>query len=410
MSTDKSVAQIQPWQQEITMKVTLNTLDILDKLLSFDTVSANSNLALIQWLANLLEEAGARTEIIQNSTGDKANLYATIGPLDKSGVLLSGHTDVVPVTGQQWSVPPFALTHRNGKVYGRGSADMKGFVACAVQAALKASDRSLNTPLHLGFSFDEEIGCVGVRSMIDLLGAATHQPLMCIVGEPTELNVATGHKGKTACHVTCTGKAGHSALAPQALNAIHLATDLILQVREQQRLLAGNINQDADYDVPYTTLHVSNIRGGVALNIVPDKCTFDLEIRNLATDDPISILGDIQASAKQIVSDARTNTAEADIDFEIYNTYPGLDTNPQSTVVDFVRSLTTGNNTFKVAFGTEGGLFSSKLGIPTVVCGPGSMEQGHKPDEFISIDQLNRCEHMLDNLLDRLEVGLNAGI
>lgn len=389
------------------MTVSASTLTILDKLLGFDTVSANPNLALIQWIESQLLEVGAHVTIIQNEVGNKANLYATIGPDDKRGVLLSGHTDVVPVTGQQWTVPPFAMTQRDGKVYGRGSADMKGFVACAIKAALDAAQRPLKTPLHLGFSYDEEIGCVGVRSMIDLLATAPYPPLICIVGEPTELNVATGHKGKTACHVTCTGKAGHSAMAPQALNAIHLAADLIAQIRLLQTELAENGMQDNDYEVPYTTLHVSNIHGGVALNIVPDCCEFDLEIRNLATDDPVPLLEQIKTLANRIVQDAKTKAAEANIDFQIFNTYPGLDTDVEASVVNFVRSLTDGNNTFKVAFGTEGGLFSEQLHIPTVVCGPGSMAQGHKPDEFITLDQLDRCEHLLNNLLNTLEKGLD---
>jgi acetylornithine deacetylase len=283
---------------------------------------------------------------------------------------------------------------------------MKGFVACALRTAMLATERTLKTPLHLGFSYDEEIGCVGVRSMIDMLSSAPCKPLMCIVGEPTELNVATGHKGKTACHVHCTGKAGHSALAPQALNAIHLATDLIQHVRDCQTQLARHGNKDDDYEVPYTTVHVSNIRGGVALNIVPDQCSFDLEIRNLASDDPEIILQQIKSCADELVRNAKTHSAEAAIDIETYNTYPGLDTDRQSTVVSFVRSLTDGNHTFKVAFGTEGGLFSEQLNIPSVVCGPGSMAQGHKPDEFVTVDQLERCEKMLDNLLDRLEDGL----
>lgn len=390
------------------MTVANSTLTILDKLLSFDTVSANPNLNLIQWIESQLVAVGARVNVIKNEAGDKANLYATIGPDNERGVLLSGHTDVVPVTGQQWSVPPFAMTRRDGRVYGRGSADMKGFVACALQAALTAAQRPLKTPLHLGFSYDEEIGCVGVRSMIDLLAIAPYAPLMCIVGEPTDMNVATGHKGKTACHVTCTGRAGHSALAPQALNAIHLATDLIAQIRSLQAELAAYGPQDNEYEVPYTTLHVSNIHGGVALNIVPDHCAFDLEIRNLSEDNPITVLEQIKARANHIVMVARKQAAEAVINFQTFNTYPGLDTDVEASVVRFVRSLSDGNRTFKVAFGTEGGLFSQQLNIPTVVCGPGSMAQGHKPDEFVTIDQLSRCELMMNNLLDRLEIGLDG--
>ena len=380
-----------------------NTLELLDRLLSFDTISAKSNTDLILWAQELLEDAGASVKLISTEDNSKANLYATIGPQDKRGFMLSGHTDVVPVEGQSWTMHPFKMTQQDGKVYGRGSADMKGFIACALRAALVASTRTLTTPLHLALSYDEEIGCVGVHSMLHMLEHAPIKPLMCLVGEPTELNVAIGHKGKTACHVTCTGRAGHSAMAPQALNAIHLATDLITRIRQIQDELAGSGAKDNAYDVPYTTLHVSNITGGVALNIVPDNCRFDLEIRNVAEDDPLKLLERLTQEADTLATAARAHAEEADIELEIFNTYPGLDTEPDDDVVLFVKSLVQKNSTMKVAFGTEGGLFSSRLEIPTVVCGPGSMQQGHKPDEFVSLDQLEQCDAMLDRLLTHLQ-------
>ena len=387
------------------MKNLPTTLDLLDSLLAFNTVSSEPNAELITWVRDLLLDAGVSVKIIGNKDSSKANLFATIGPQDKRGFVLSGHTDVVPVTGQQWSVPPFSMTLRDGKAYGRGSADMKGFVACALHAALKASQMSLKTPLHLALSYDEEIGCVGVRSMLDMLAMAPVRPLMCLVGEPTELNVAIGHKGKTACHVSCTGRAGHSALAPQALNAIHLASDLIQSVRQMQTQLAETGHRDDDFEVPYTTLHVSNIAGGVALNIVPDHCQFDLEIRNLAEDDPQALLQIIRSEANRLVDVARETISEADIGFELFNSYPGLNTEPTAQVVSFVRSLRESGSLHKVAFGTEAGLFASQLHVPSVVCGPGSMQQGHKPDEFITLDQLNQCDVMLENLLEHLVAG-----
>ena len=387
------------------MKNLPTTLDLLDSLLAFNTVSSEPNAELITWVRDLLLDAGVSVKIIGNKDNSKANLFATVGPQDKRGFVLSGHTDVVPVTGQQWSVPPFSMTLRDGKAYGRGSADMKGFVACALHAALKASQMSLKTPLHLALSYDEEIGCVGVRSMLDMLAMAPVRPLMCLVGEPTELNVAIGHKGKTACHVSCTGRAGHSALAPQALNAIHLASDLIQSVRQMQTQLAETGHRDDDFEVPYTTLHVSNIAGGVALNIVPDHCQFDLEIRNLAEDDPQALLQIIRSEANRLVDVARETISEADIGFELFNSYPGLNTEPTAQVVSFVRSLRESGSLHKVAFGTEAGLFASQLHVPSVVCGPGSMQQGHKPDEFITLDQLNQCDVMLENLLEHLVAG-----
>ena len=388
------------------MPNTPETLELLHSLLSFDTISAKSNTELILWVKGLLEDAGASVQLVGNEDSSKANLYATIGPQNKRGFMLSGHTDVVPVEGQRWTVDPFKMTQQDAKVYGRGSADMKGFIACALRAALIASTRTLTTPLHLALSYDEEIGCVGVHSMLHMLEHAPLKPLMCLVGEPTELNVAIGHKGKTACHVRCTGRAGHSALAPQALNAIHLATDLITRIRQIQDGLASSGAKDHAYDVPYTTLHVSNIAGGVALNIVPDNCRFDVEIRNVAQDDPLMLLERLEQEAETLATAARVQADEAGIELEIFNSYPGLDTKPDNDVVLFVKSLVKKNSTIKVAFGTEGGLFSSQLRIPTVVCGPGSMQQGHKPDEFVTLDQLEQCDAMLDRLLVHLQEGI----
>tara|TARA_B100000780_G_scaffold98338_1_gene68647 strand:- start:32 stop:1186 length:1155 start_codon:yes stop_codon:yes gene_type:complete len=384
----------------------MNTEDILDRLIAFDTVSRNSNMALMHYVQTLLGEAGIKATLIPNAEGTKANLLASIGPTDSGGILLSGHTDVVPIEGQAWSKPAFKLTRSDGKYFGRGTTDMKGFVACAIAAALKAKRRPLKAPLHLAFSYDEEIGCQGVRSMIDLMHHAPLRPAMCIVGEPTNLAVATGHKGKLAIKARCIGREGHSALAPLALNALHLGCDLVAALRDIQADLKQNFAYDDDYDVPYTTVHTARITGGVALNIVPNLCEIDFEIRNIAEDDPAQILAMIKARADQIVAAAKPQADEAAITFETSFSYPGLNTARSSEVVRFVKSLTGANHTNKVAFGTEGGLFSSRLDIPTVVCGPGSMMQGHKPDEYVEVAQIQRCDAMLTRLVDRLCDGL----
>lgn len=384
----------------------MNTKTLLRDLIQFPTVSANPNRALIDYCADLLKNTGADVTIIEDDTGHKANLYATIGPAGIPGVLLSGHTDVVPIEGQNWSVPPFEMTEAEGKLFGRGTTDMKGFVASALSMALQASRKDLTTPLHLALSYDEEIGCVGVHSMIEMLSAAPFRPQFCIVGEPTLMSVATGHKGKTACRVNCQGREAHSALAPTALNAIHLVCDMISFIRNMQEEISCSSAQDSDYDIPYTTLHVGKIEGGVALNIVPNQSSFLFEIRNLQEDDPEILLNRIKEHAETLLKPLREGFPEAAVDFTITNTYPPLSTAQDAEVVSFVKSLTGSNATIKVAFGTEGGLFSSELGIPTVVCGPGSMEQGHKPDEFITVEQLDKCDEMLDNLLDRLVDGI----
>ncbi|MDX8467196.1 acetylornithine deacetylase [Mesorhizobium sp. VK23B] len=383
----------------------MDSIRILERLIAFPTVSRDSNLDLIGYAAALLETSGITCQIIHSADGHKANLFATIGPADRPGIMLSGHTDVVPVDGQNWTLPPFEMTERDGKLYGRGAADMKGFVASALAACLKASKMALRTPLHLALSYDEEVGCLGVRDLIEMLGAAPHRPLLCVVGEPTSMQVATGHKGKLAARAVCRGREGHSALAPLALNAIHLGCDFVRALRDEQERLARDGARDGDYDIPYTTVHVGKINAGVALNIVPNLCEVDFEIRNVAADDAADILDRLSIAAARIAADAASIAPEAAIDIEITNTYPGLDTPATSEAVAFVKSLTGANDTMKVAFGTEGGLFSRDLGTPAVVCGPGSMAQGHKPDEFVSIEQLQRCDEMLDRLLSRLTDG-----
>ena len=380
----------------------MNGIEILEKLIAFPTVSRDSNLDLIDYVRDLLDRHGIACQIIPSDDGHKANLFATIGPSGVPGVMLSGHTDVVPVDGQDWTLPPFELTERDGKLYGRGAADMKGFIACALAACIKASKMPLKTPLHLALSYDEEIGCIGVRSLVEMLQAAPQRPLLCIVGEPTGMQVATGHKGKIGAHALCRGREGHSALAPLALNAIHLGCDFVVALRAEQDRLAKEGVRDSDYDIPYTTVHIGRMNAGVALNIVPNLCRIDFEIRNIAADDPNKILNRIRGEAARIAGEASAVAPEAAIDIEIFNTYPGLDTPPDSKAVAFVKSLTGANGTIKVAFGTEGGLFSRDVGTPTVVCGPGSMAQGHKPDEFVSVEQLSRCDDMLEKLLMRL--------
>ncbi|MGA0235751.1 MAG: acetylornithine deacetylase [Alphaproteobacteria bacterium] len=384
----------------------MRSREILRELIAFPTISANPNRALIDYCAAQLQACGAVVEIIADEAQGKANLYATLGPADRPGVLLSGHTDVVPVEGQAWTKPPFELTEQDGKLFGRGTCDMKGFVASVLACAHEIDPSRLKTPLHVALSFDEEIGCVGVRSMLDMLKPAPFKPLFCIVGEPTMLQVATGHKGKLAARVTCRGVEGHSALAPKALNAIYLATDMVQAIRSLQTEIESEGASDVDYDVPYTTLHVGRIEGGTALNIVPNTCTFLFEIRNLAGEASEALFARLRSAADGIVARYQSAFPQAQIDMEVTNRYPALDTDPGAEVVKFVQALANQNATMKVAFGTEGGLFSETLGVPTVVCGPGSMDQGHKPDEFLSIEQLQRCDAMLARLAAALQDGL----
>ena len=380
--------------------------DILDRLLAFDTVSSKPNMALMEYVKGLLEDVGLTVTLVPDPSGGKANLFASTGPDGAGGVMLSGHTDLVPVEGQLWTKPPFALTEAEGRYYGRGAADMKGFVACAVEAMLTATRRPLKVPLHLALSYDEEIGCMGVRSLIDLLASAPVKPRFCIVGEPTGMQVATGHKGKVALRATCTGREGHSALAPLALNALHLGADFLAAVRRVQAEVAETGLRDGDYDVPYTTLHVGKMAGGVQVNIVPNHAVLDFEIRSLAGEDVAGLIRRLEAEAEAIVAPLRGEFPEAAIRVERLWDYPGLGTPSDAGVVRFVKGLTGANGTIKVAFGTEGGLFDARLGVPTVICGPGSMAQGHKPDEFVAVEQVERCRGMLSALIGRLEAGV----
>ncbi len=383
------------------------TLDILERLIAFPTLSRTSNRPLISYVTGLLDSAGIGWSLIESPDGTRTNLFATVGPQDRPGVVLSGHTDVVPVEGQNWTTDPFHLRHAEGRYYGRGTADMKGFVASAISAALFAAKRPLVAPLHLALSYDEEIGCIGVRGLLDWLQHHGPKAAVCIVGEPTGMKIATGHKGKTALRASCTGHACHSALAPEGLNALHLGADFLTCLRQHQARIVANGPREEGYDVPYTTLHAGLMSGGRALNIVPDHCDIDFEIRNIAADDPAGIVEALRADAQAIAAPYRKRFPEAAIEITQENAYPGLQAGEDMDIVALLRDITGSNDALiKAAFGTEGGLFQSVLGMPVAVCGPGDMAQGHKPDEFITAQQLARCDAMMARLIGRLETGL----
>lgn len=378
------------------------TAEHLERLIAFPTVSRDSNLALIGYLRDVLEPLGFDCRLAPSEDGRKANLFASLGPPGRPGVLLSGHTDVVPCEGQAWSSDPFALRIADGRLYGRGTADMKGFVAACLTLAGKTAGRRLAIPLQFAFSYDEEVGCLGVRRLIDMMRGIEPLPRLCIVGEPTSMAVVTAHKGKVATRVEATGLEAHSSLAPLGVNAVHLGLDLVAAIRALQREIAERGPKDGDYDVPYTTLHVGRFEGGETLNIVPNRARFDFEIRHLPGDDPQVLLARLEAEAERIATTARDRFAGAGFAFARLNDYPALDTPPDSEAVAFVKSLTGANATGKISFGTEGGLFHQRLGIPAVVCGPGSIAQAHKPNEHIERAQLDACDAMLERLLDRV--------
>ncbi|WP_407946445.1 acetylornithine deacetylase [Paracoccus aminophilus] len=385
------------------MTATPSTLDILRRLISFETISRRSNLDLLDYVESLLGPAGARIERFAHDDGSRANLWASVGPEIAGGVVLSGHSDVVPVAGQDWTRDPFTLTEEDGRYYGRGTTDMKGFVAAAIRALLLAAKRPLTRPLHLALSYDEEIGCMGVRSLIAAIEARPLRPALCIIGEPTGMKIATGHKGKTGYRACCFGQEGHSALAPQALNAIHLGAAFIASLEARQAELALTGHRDPAYDIPYSTLHAGIMRAGTALNIVPNLCEIDFEIRNLAEDDPAEILAGLALDAETIAAPHRDRFPQARIEITEISGYPGLTTPDSDPVIALLRRITGENGpAIKVAFGTEGGLFQQATGMSTAICGPGFMDQGHKPDEFISAAQLALCDQSLARLVGEL--------
>ncbi|MCU7647188.1 acetylornithine deacetylase [Pseudomonas piscis] len=376
--------------------------ELLARLVGFATVSRDSNLELIAFIRDYLAGLGVDSELIYNSERTKANLFASIGPDDRGGIVLSGHTDVVPVDGQAWTVEPFVLSEHEGRLYGRGTADMKGFIAAVLAAVPALLRRPLRLPVHLAFSYDEEVGCLGVRPMLARLQARAHRPLLCLIGEPTELRPVLGHKGKLAMRCQVRGAACHSAYAPQGVNAIEYAARLIGKLGEIGTRLAQPQHHDRRFDPPFTTLQTGIIRGGRALNIVPQDCQFDFEVRTLPGFDPRQVVDELQAYAQQqLLPGMRAVHADTAIDLQPLSAYPGLATAPDSEAAELLALLSGFREFGTVAFGTEGGLFH-EAGIPTVVCGPGSMDQGHKPDEFISLEQLAACDALLLRLVDWL--------
>ncbi|MDX9663521.1 acetylornithine deacetylase [Pseudomonas sp. P5_152] len=377
---------------------------LLARLVGFATVSRDSNLALIEFVRDYLQGLGVDCELIYNAERSKANLLASMGPQVAGGIVLSGHTDVVPVDGQAWTVEPFCMSEADGKLFGRGTADMKGYLASVLAAVPLFLASDLRRPVHLALSYDEEVGCLGVRSLLELLPQRIPAPALCLIGEPTELKPVLGHKGKLAmrCHVH--GAACHSAYAPYGVNAIEQAARLIGRLGEIGATLAEPELQDSRFDPAYSTVQVGVIQGGTALNIVPADCRFDFEVRALPDFAPQAVVDELQHYAKTTLLPAmQAIKAETSIRFEQLSAYPGLATPADSAAARLIARLCGSDAFSTVAFGTEGGLFDA-AGIATVVCGPGSMEQGHKPDEFVSVEQLHAC----DRLMDRLAAWLSA--
>lgn len=371
--------------------------EILARLVAFDTTSRNSNLALLDYVEDYLKRHGVASRRVSRSPEPKANLFATIGPDAAGGIILSGHTDCVPVDDQEWSSDPFVLTERDGRLFGRGTADMKGFLACVLAIVPELAARPLRRPIHIAFSYDEEVGCTGVLDLIADLKCRGFAADMCLVGEPTGMEPVIGHKSGRSyrCHVT--GLEAHSSLAPRAVNAIEFAARLIAGISDIARELTGGPSDD-DYDLPHATISTGLIAGGTGINIVPHHCSFTFEYRLLPGQDADAIFTRIKAMADSLLAEMRKHHPASAITFEEIYDYPSFAIAAEATAVKVMIALLGSNRLAKVAYGTEAGLLQDGLSVPTVICGPGDIAVAHKPDEFVTPDQLRRCEDLLRRL------------
>ncbi len=376
--------------------------ELLAKLVAFETVSRHSNLALIDFVRDYLDDFGISSHLIPDATGAKANLYATIGPPVAGGVVLSGHTDVVPVDGQPWDSEPFTLTERDGRLYGRGACDMKGF--CAIVLALVPDMRQLRKPLHLALSYDEEVGCQGAPAMIQALAANVPRPAAVIVGEPTQMQLVTAHKGILALKTMVTGHEAHSSQLHRGVSAVMIAARLITFLDDLNHRRQAEIAPDQDFDPGYTTVHVGIIKGGTAVNIISRQCEFVWDIRNIPDDDPHAILKEFNDFCQQRIEPAMRAIAPASgIRTEIFANAPALKHEPDSPAVRLVKALTGATQTYKAPYAAEAGQFQ-QAGLPTVICGPGSIDQAHQPNEFITLEQVEAGTTFIRRLIAQLSV------
>ena len=378
------------------------SLDWIERLIAFNTVSRESNLGLIETVRDHLSARSIQSTLTYDAGRNKANLFATLPAADGStqgGVVLSGHTDVVPVDGQDWATDPFSPVVRDGKLFGRGSCDMKGFIGVVLTALPELLETRLSKPVHFAFSYDEEIGCVGAPSMIAELQERGVRPDGCIVGEPTNMRPIVAHKSISSYRCCVRGHAVHSSLTPQGVNAIEYAARLICHIRDVAEGFKRDGPFDEDFDVPFSTTSTGLIHGGIAVNTVPALCEFVFEYRTLPAIDTSKVIERIEAYAHDVLEPEMRKVAEhASIEFTRRSASPALEASEQDAMTQLVRALTANRETHKVAYGTEAGLFQ-RAGIPSVICGPGSIEQAHKPDEFVTLEQIALCESFIRKLV-----------
>jgi acetylornithine deacetylase len=379
-----------------------STIEILSALIGYPSISSRSNLDIVSYIEDYLKQHRVSSRRIPSRTGEKASVLATIGPLDRAGIVLSAHTDVVPVEGQSWSSPPFAATVRDGRVVGRGATDMKGFVACVLAQVELFKRTATATPVHFAFSYDEEVGCLGAPDLVAAIAALPAKPVLCIVGEPTGLRVVRAHKGKVARRVTVTGRPGHSALPHRAANAVLAAARIAAALGDLADDAARAGPRDGAFEPPYSTIHVGSLHGGTALNLVPDRATLEFEIRGVPDADVVGLLAKVDGRIADLRRELQEGAPEADITIEEISAYPALALAEEHPAVAAVRRLVdSAAPAGAVSFGTEAGLYAA-AGIPTVVCGPGDIGRAHKPDEWIGVDELAAAERMMQRLAGNL--------
>lgn len=378
------------------------SIEMIRTLVGFPTVSRDSNLDLIYFARDHLQSLGADVRLTLDDAGRKANLFATLGPQDRAGIVLSGHTDVVPVEGQAWDSDPFELVEQDGRLYGRGAADMKSFIAVALALAPEFAERGLETPLHFALSYDEEVGCLGVGRLIADLAHAGIRPRSCIVGEPTMMKPVIAHKGKHSYRCTVHGLSCHSAYAPQGVNAVEAAAEAVAYLKRMARRHRDTGPFDRNFDIAHTTVHTGVMRGGSALNIVPHECVFDFEFRHLPGDEPEALLREFRQYVEtSIEPEMRAVHPPAGFDIEFLSEIPALDTGMETEIVALAQELSGHAGIGKVSFGSEASQFQ-RAAIPTVVCGPGSIAQAHKPNEYVTVDQVMQCEAFMRRLMGRI--------
>lgn len=376
-------------------------IEILDRLIRFDTVSSNSNVALIEWSANLLEDAGFKAQVQYSPDRQHANLLASTGPQDAAGLILSGHSDVVPVEGQPWTSDPFVLTHRDDRLVARGSADMKGFIACVLAQGKAFADRQLRQPIHVALTYNEETDMAGIQELNPLINQLETRPAACIIGEPTMMQVVVANKGAAIWQVDVRGFPVHSSLRDQGVSAVEIAAEMITFLNRLQTELNEGQRHDG-FDFPFTSVHTGMIHGGNAHNITAQDCQFKFEIRALPGVSASDLLARLQAYADDTLLPAMRQVSEqCGIEItEIVNS-PGLDDIGNKSLAQAMMPLCNCLSPGRVSFGTEAGWVTEGAGVPTIVCGPGDINVAHQPDEFVEVDQLKQCMAFLDKLGNR---------